>query len=147
VIIRKLGEPDFDEWARMRIALWPHLDAEECLIEMRRMLADPDRVVIFVSEHSVGRLQGFIEAGFRDVAQDCTTSPVGYIEGWFVDPEARRAGVGRALVEAAENWARAKGCQEMASDTHVANTLSQQAHRRLGYEPGPPIIPFRKSLH
>ncbi len=131
----------------MRIALWPHLSREECGREMQQMLAKPDRVVIFVSEHPDGQLHGFIEAGLRDVAQDCTTSPVGYIEGWFVDPEARRAGVGRALVQAAENWARAKGCQEMASDTHDTNTLSQQAHRRLGYESGPPIVPFRKSLH
>jgi len=130
----------------MRIALWPHVSTEQCRREMRQMLAAPDRVAIFVCECPGGRLHGFLEAGLRDVAQDCTTSPVGYIEGWFVDPEARRTGIGRALVEAAEEWARAKGCQEMASDTHPANTLSQQVHQRLGYEPGPSIVPFRKSL-
>jgi aminoglycoside 6'-N-acetyltransferase I len=146
VIIRRLGQSDFDEWARMRIALWPHLSAEECQREMQQLFAATDRAVIFVCEFPDGRLHGFIEAGLRDVAQDCRTSPVGYIEGWFVDPEVRRAGVGGALVEAAENWARAKGCQEMASDTHTTNTLSQQAHLRLGYEPGLPIVPFRKSL-
>jgi aminoglycoside 6'-N-acetyltransferase I len=146
VIIRRIGQSDFDEWNRMRSALWPHHSTEECQREMQQLFAATDRAVIFVCEFPDGRLHGFIEAGLRDVAQDCMTSPVGYIEGWFVDPEVRRAGVGWALVEAAENWARAKGCREMASDTHTTNTLGQQAHRRLSYEPGPPIVPFRKSL-
>lgn len=144
--IRQFCQSDFDEWARMRRSLWPRLSVEACRRDMRQMLAVPDRVVVFVCEFPDGRLHGFIEAGLRDVAEDCTTSPVGYIEGWFVDPDARQLGVGRDLVATAEAWARTKGCQEMASDTELDNTVSQQAHRQLGYEAGRPIVPFRKSL-
>jgi len=71
---------------------------------------------------------------------------VGYLEGWYVSPEHRRAGIGRKLVQAAEDWARSKGCTEMASDAELHNTQSQQAHRRLGYEEVERIVCFRKSL-
>ena len=36
------------------------------------------------------------------MADGCTTHPVGYVEGWYVDPDVRRKGVGKALVAAAE---------------------------------------------
>lgn len=82
----------------------------------------------------------------RDYAEGCGSRPVGYLEGWYVIPEARRRGIGRALVEAAEAWARARGCTEMASDTELANRLSQMAHSRLGYEETERLVHYRKSL-
>jgi aminoglycoside 6'-N-acetyltransferase I len=51
-----------------------------------------------------------------------------------VDPGWRGRGVGRALVQQAEAWARAKGCQEMASDTTPEYPLSPGAHAALGYD-------------
>ena len=42
-------------------------------------------------------------------------------------------GVGRALVERIEAWARAAGCREMASDTNPSYPISPAAHEALGY--------------
>ena len=75
-----------------------------------------------------------------------TRSPVGYIEGWFVDEDLRQLGVGRALVEAAEDWARALGLREMASDTFISNDVSLKAHLALGYEEKERLIHFAKVL-
>jgi aminoglycoside 6'-N-acetyltransferase I len=56
------------------------------------------------------------------------------VEAWYVDPDWRGQGVGRALVERAEAWAKAQGCQEMASDTTPFYPLSPGAHAALGYQ-------------
>jgi aminoglycoside 6'-N-acetyltransferase I len=89
---------------------------------------------------------GFLEASLRAYADGCDSSPVGYIEGWYVLPEHRRRNVGRSLVQAAEDWARTRGCSEMASDVLLQNTISQQAHIRLGYEEVDRVVQYRKGL-
>ena len=71
---------------------------------------------------------------------------MGYIEGWYVEEAWRRRGVGRLLVEAAEAWTRGQGCREMASDSLIENTLSEQAHRGLGYEVVGRSVLYRKAL-
>ncbi len=74
------------------------------------------------------------------------TGPVGYVEGWYVDPAWRRRGVGRRLVEAAEAWARSRGCTEMASDTTSEYPDSPAVHRALGYSIARSCLCFRKEL-
>jgi aminoglycoside 6'-N-acetyltransferase I len=71
---------------------------------------------------------------------------VGFIEGWFVDEDLRRGGVGGELVRAAESWARAQGCSEMASDCHLENEVSRLAHLALGYAEHGRVIQFCKRL-
>ncbi len=93
-----------------------------------------------------GRLVGFLEAALRETAEGCETRPVGYIEGWYVAPGFRRSGTGRRLVLAAEAWARARRCREMASDCLLDNQVSERAHRSLGYAESGRSIHFRKNL-
>jgi aminoglycoside 6'-N-acetyltransferase I len=114
--IRRAHPEDKTEWLRMRLTLWPDQIAEEALVEMDRFLTDP-LTPILVAVRENGKLGGFLEGGLRKYADGCDTSPVGYIEGWFVDEDLRKQGVGRNLVHALEDWARGQGCTEMASDT------------------------------
>src|SRR5262249_39023821 len=79
---------------------------------------------VLVAERPTGGLCGFVEASIRPFVDGCTTRPVGYVEGWFVDPDVRRQGVGRKLVTAAEEWAAGQGCVEMASDALLGNADS-----------------------
>lgn len=58
---------------------------------------------------------------------------VGFIEGLFVRADARRRGHARALVRAAEQWARSRGARQMGSDTHLSYRASRAMHRALGY--------------
>jgi aminoglycoside 6'-N-acetyltransferase I len=103
-------------------------------------------LVVFVAERA-GQLAGFIEVGLRSHADGCDERrPVGFVEGWFVVPAHRRRGVGRALMRAAERWARQQSCIEMASDTWIDNVASEQAHAALGFEVVDRCINFRKSL-
>jgi len=143
--LRALREEDEPEWLRMRQALWSDSEKASLMEEMREIKTET-RQVVFVLERPTGGLGGFVEAALRPWAEGCSTHPVGYIEGWYVDPDLRKQGAGQALVQAAEAWARAKGSTEMASDCELENTTSLQAHLRLGYSETLRIIQFRKSL-
>lgn len=138
-----LSPQDLPAYFRLRTALWPD-SASDFELEVAEIL-QADHQVGFVAEQE-GILVGFVEVSLRAYAEGCQTSPVGYLEGWYVVPTHRQSGIGRKLVEAAEDWARGKGCTEMASDTEIHNTLSQIAHARLGYAEVERIVCFRKPL-
>jgi aminoglycoside 6'-N-acetyltransferase I len=59
----------------------------------------------------------------------------------------RRRGVGRALLNAAEAWARDRGHTEMASDALIENAVSHAAHARAGYVEVERAVRFRKDLN
>jgi aminoglycoside 6'-N-acetyltransferase I len=129
----------------MRAALWPDADPAELAAELDTFLADPDQVA-FVAEHEDGRLCGLAEASVRPFANGVDEAPCAFLEGWWVDEEMRRSGVGRALVVAVENWARARGFTELGSDALLDNTVGHQAHRALGFEERERVVYFRKRV-
>ncbi len=145
MLIRPVEPGDYDEWLRMRLLLWPEHSPEELRVEMVEIVSDRTNAT-YVAVRLDGSLGGFIETSQRKYAEACRTSPVGYIEGWYVDPDLRVQGIGRQLVSAAEAWAKASGLSEMASDCELDNQVSLNAHLALGYEEVERLIQFRKSL-
>lgn len=148
----RLAEPkDWRPLAEMRALLWPESSFEEHLAELEAgssALGQPGfPMERLVAEDESGALTGFLEVGLRSHADGCDVRrPVGYVEGWFVRAEHRRKGIGRALLRAAEDWARARGCLEMASDALIDNALSETAHLALGFEVTDRCVLFRKRL-
>ena len=144
--IRPVETRDRREWLRMRLAFWPD-DGLTHAAEVDAFFSDDDDSwLTLVAECPDGGLCGFLEAGTRPFAEGCESSPVGYIEGWWVDPEYRRQGLGARLVSAAEAWARDLGLFEMASDADLANRPSRAAHAALGYAEVHQLVCFRKAL-
>jgi len=144
VNVRPVRPEDREEWLRRRTALWPHCARETHLADMAESLGDASRWAVFVAEKDAGGLAGFVEISLQEHAAGCDTSPVGYVEGWYVDADQRRAGVGSQLLAAAERWAVAHGCREMASDCDVSNGVSLAAHLALGYEEVQRVVQLRK---
>ena len=145
--VRRVRPDDHAEWLRMRQLLWDDCPADQQVREMDEILGGgSDIEVVFAAERSGGGLCGFLEASIRPWAIGCEARPVGYIEGWYVDEDVRRAGVGRALVEAAEAWAQSRGCRQMASDAELWNDVSHQAHGALGDEEAARLVLVRKDL-
>lgn len=146
--VRPVAPADEAEWLRMRTALWPGPGSEEHPEEIRRYFAgeatEPQEVL--VAEATPGRLVGLAELSIRTSAEGCTTDRVGYLEGWWVHPEWRRRGVGRALVATSMAWAREQGCTELASDTQLDNQVSQSAHLALGFEEAGRVVCYRLAL-
>jgi aminoglycoside 6'-N-acetyltransferase I len=143
--IRPVQPTDYAEWLRMRRTLWGGA-AEEHPHDLEAYFATPQRGITFVVERTGGGLCGFIEVSLRNYAEGYMTSPVAYIEGWYVNAESRRRTLGTRLVQAAEAWARNQGLKEIASDTQIDNTVSIQAHKVLGFEEVERIVCFRKAL-
>jgi len=144
--VRPLEEKDISEWFRLRKLLWDESSDDEHKREMLDIYEHKETQLVLVAEISDGKLVGFLEASIRPFVEDCHTDHVGYLEGWFVESEYRKHGIGRKLVKAAEGWARSKGCEEMASDSEIGNNLSLMAHLNLGYEETSRLVHLRKDL-
>lgn len=151
VTVRAATLDDRTTLAQARAALWPDAPVEQHARELARMLRGDGVATlplqILVAE-SAGRVIGFVEVGLRSHADGCDPArPVAFLEGWYVVPEMRRRGVGAALVAAAEEWGRAHGCTEIASDTWIDHDVSQRAHEAVGFSVVDRCVHYRKALH
>ena len=100
-------------WARMRVALWPDGSLADHHSDIADMLAGGDDLTAFVAIDGHGEAIAFVEAALRrDYVNGCDTSPVVFVEGLYVAPQARRRGVALALIDAVAAWGRARGCTE-----------------------------------
>jgi aminoglycoside 6'-N-acetyltransferase I len=147
VQIRAVTSSDREAWLDLREALWPGDGRAEHRKAVDRFFGgdrrEPAEVLLAIDHH---RVVGLAELSIRNVVDGCSTGRVGYLEGWYVVPEARRGGIGRALIAAAEQWARDCNCSEFGSDAAIDNHPSVAAHRALGFEETGRAITFRKSL-
>lgn len=146
--VRPAIPADAGAWLRMRCALWPEGSESEHRDEIEEFFAGRlcQPLATLVALAPSGDAVGFAELSIRSYAEDCVTDHVAYLEGWYVAPDARRKGVGGALVRAAEEWARAQGCTEFASDALIDNDVSAAAHRALGFQETVQIRCFRKDI-
>jgi aminoglycoside 6'-N-acetyltransferase I len=136
-----------DDWASLRAALWPEADSAEHALEIRQQLGRPECMRAFVAADVDGAVVGFAEAALRvDPVNGADTSPVGFLEGLYVRPESRRQGIGRALVQAVEQWTRSLGCRELASDALLDNAAGHAAHVAYGFEETERVVYFLKRL-
>ena len=144
ITLRRVMQEDKAEWFRMRKGIWPDVPDNYMTFDMDRLLANVDYFVIFACDGD--RPIGLTEAGIRDYGEGCETSPVGYLEGWFVEEEYRGKRIAGLMTQAAENWMREKGCTEVASDTWLDNEPSIRAHVNMGYHEVERLVHFVKRL-
>lgn len=131
--------------AQLAAKLWPHHTEAEMTAEFEETLRKQDTAVFLLSvdDHAVG----FAQCGLRhDYVEGTSTSPVGYLEGVFVDTPYRKRGYAKVLLAACEAWAKEQGCAEFASDCELHNTDSLQFHLNVGFEEANRIICFKKTL-
>lgn len=82
----------------------------------------------------------------KDKAICCKGNKIGYVEGWYVNPDFQQKGIGLGLYIIAENWAIAPGCTEMASDTTQDYPNSRRAHEAAGFNVVRKSIHFQKTI-
>ena len=144
---RQAGPGDAAAWLRMRAALWPDAPPSELETEVaQHFAAVAPSLWVFICEDSHARPIGMLELSLRSVAEGCSSSPIPHVEAWFTVPEMRRSGIGRALMRAAECWARERGYRELASDTQLSNEDGARAHLGLGFEEVERAIHYRRPL-
>lgn len=132
-------------WLALRSALWPDESETGHMAAMADAVARGHYVRLAVIAD--GSAIGFVEASKRvDYVNGTSTSPVAFVEGLYVAPEARGKRIARALVESVAKWAMAEGCSELASDALLENTPAHAVHRALGFEETERVVYFRRAL-
>jgi aminoglycoside 6'-N-acetyltransferase I len=146
--MRPVTPADQAVWLSLRQALWPDTPITKHQDEMAAFFAqrarEPLAVLLAVGDRD--QAIGFVELSVRAYAEGCDTQQVAYVEGWYVVPECRGQGVGRALIQAAEDWGRSQGCTELASDAEADNEVSRLAHGAVGFTDVGLVRCFRKDL-
>lgn len=142
--VRVANHQDKEVWFKMRKGIWQDAPDEYLGYDLDDLLHSENNqtLLAFVNAEPAG----MIEVSLREYGEGCETSPVGYIEAWFVYDKFRGQGIANTLTHAAENWAREKGCTEMASDTWEENELAIRAHKKSGYAEVERLVHFVKQL-
>jgi aminoglycoside 6'-N-acetyltransferase I len=142
--IREMGPEDHRLWAELSHALWPEVAREELLAGIVRTARKGEYRGFLALQDD--RPVGFAELGIRPYANGCESQPVAFLEAIWVAPEARRRGIGRALLAHLEALARAEGHTEIGSDALIDNHASHAAHRAWGFAETERVVYFRKLL-
>jgi GNAT superfamily N-acetyltransferase len=131
VVARLLCE--FRDWWRSA-----EPDDQQMLDNVRRIMAGGDGEYLLAAASGNGEPAGVAQLRFRwsvwKTAHDC------WLEDLFVRDAARRDGLGRALVEAAVECARSRGCRRIELDVNEDNEAALALYQACGFtlEPKPP---------
>ncbi|WP_123770075.1 GNAT family N-acetyltransferase [Vulcaniibacterium tengchongense] len=120
---------DAAELARLCAQLGYPQAAAEFEARLRRVLASPDHPVL-VATHDDRALLGFVALERRLLLE---SGEVVEIAALAVDAQARRRGIARALLAAAEDWARRIGIAELVVRSNVARAESHPFYQGVGF--------------
>ena len=144
-MIQKAMFSDAMPIALLALKLWPDHTLEELTEEFQEILSNDQSAIFLLYEE--GQAIGFAQCQLRhDYVEGTASSPVGYLEGIFVDEGYRRKGYARMLLAACERWAKEQGCTEFASDCELDNETSLAFHLKMGFIEANRIICFTKEL-
>jgi ribosomal protein S18 acetylase RimI-like enzyme len=104
---------------------WPPEESIRAGVE--RLMPRDDTEYLLGGDPPAGIVQLRYRWGVWWDAEDCN------VEDVFVRAEARGSGLGRALVSAAIDRARERGCRRMELDTGADNAPAQGLYRSLGF--------------
>lgn len=143
-MIRQAGKEDLPVLTSLALKLWPGHEKQALETELGEIL---EKQAAFFLEFSGEQAVGFAQCQLRrDYVEGTEHSPVGYLEGIYVEPDWRRNGIAGKLLSACESWARQQGCREFASDCEITNSESLRFHLGLGFTEANRIICFTKKL-
>ncbi|GAB3500020.1 GNAT family N-acetyltransferase [Spirosoma knui] len=144
--ILPVTESDFNVWHQLALELWPDYEPEE-MADVTHAIAQSPRETAFIVHDESGTAIGFMNLSLRyDYVPGATQKPVAYVEGLYVRPAYQQQGIGRQLIERAEQWAQEQGCRELASDALIDNTASAEFHSKVGFREEERTIFFIKPL-
>ena len=144
-MIRKATRDDAMNVAKLAIQMWEDNTLEGLTEEMAEIIASPESAVFLLYDGEMP--VGFAQCQLRhDYVEGTESSPVGYLEGIFVEEGYRNKGYAKELLKQCEAWAKDMGCSEFASDCELTNTGSLAFHLKMGFEEANRVICFTKKL-
>jgi ribosomal protein S18 acetylase RimI-like enzyme len=141
-MVRAASPSDLDAVTRLIAEFrdwWGKREPSEATIRrVAARLLEDDRTEFLLARDDGGAAVGICQLRYRPSvwtgADDC------WLEDLFVSEPARAGGHGRALVEAAFESARARGCRRIELDVNEQNEAALRFYESLGFttEPKPP---------
>ena len=142
---RKATRDDAMNVAKLAIQMWEDNTLEGLTEEMAEIIASPESAVFLLCDGEMP--VGFAQCQLRhDYVEGTDSSPVGYLEGIFVEEGYRNKGYAKELLKQCEAWAKDMGCSEFASDCELTNTGSLAFHLKMGFDEVNRVICFTKKL-
>ncbi len=144
-MITQAAQKDAPTLAKLAIQLWSSTTLSELEKNFAEIINNENAVcfIKYVGDKPVG----FAQCQLRyDYVEGAETSPVGYLEGIFVQEQFQHKGFARELLWECEKWANSKKCSEFASDCELNNTDSLKFHLAVGFEEVNRVICFKKEI-
>ncbi|WP_296142815.1 aminoglycoside 6'-N-acetyltransferase [uncultured Anaerococcus sp.] len=144
-MIRQASKEDAGILAKMAVKIWDNNSADDLVKEFCEMADDPNSICFI--KYSDNLPVAFANASLRyDYVEGTESTPVGYLEGIFVEKGYRKQNIAKELVKTCESWAKDMGCKEFASDCELSNLDSYDFHLAIGFSEANRIICFKKDI-
>ena len=140
--IRMAGTDDAAVLAELATQLGYPAAATQILDRLARVLAE-NAGAVFVAVDRRDQVLGWTHVATRVQLED---APFAELAGLVVDVGARCAGVGAALLEAAEDWARGQGLAQLRVRSNVVRERAHRFYLREGYAERKRQVMFVKTL-
>ena len=136
---------DIDELTFVATTLWSNHSIDDIKNVLERYIKGKETSVFkYVIDN---KCVGLALVSLRhDYVEGCITSPVGYLEAICVLEKYRKQGIASILCKECEDWAKARGCSEFASDCELNNEASLNFHLSIGFKETNRIIHFVKKV-
>ncbi len=129
MVVRTIAESDIPAANVLIGQLGYEMPPAELARRLRAVLGDPEHRV-WVYDDS-GTAVGLLHAFFRPALDK---PPEVMVQALVIEASQRSKGVGEALMQVAEAFAREKGCTSVALYSRVDRDLAHRFYERLGYE-------------
>ena len=130
VDIRGAVPADAADIARLMGVLGYPMEARQAAERLERVARDPDGTLLVATGYD-GSVIGVVAVNWCAMLQQ--DRPIGRITTLVVDDRETRRGIGRVLVKAASQAARAAGCDVLELTTGLQRTEAQAFYRAIGF--------------
>lgn len=139
-------EADIGDWLNLTMQLWPDSPTDELKKELQDILHS-DRGIGVTARLEDGTPIAFMNLSLRsDHVSGATQSPVAYLEGIYVVEAYRNKGIGKRLIDYAEDWAVKRGSNHLASDALLDNIASHSFHKQVGFREVERTVAYIKEI-
>ncbi len=139
IVVRPATAGDAERVAPLSTQLGYPASETEMERRIRRTQQDRDQA-LFVAEAD-GVVAGWIQVFVRVLLMHDSEAEVG---GLVIEDNCRRRGIGRLLMQKAEQWAHEKGCKTVYLRTNVIRKEAHVFYEKLGYKVVKTQTAFRK---
>ncbi|MBL6458107.1 GNAT family N-acetyltransferase [Belnapia sp. T6] len=141
IAIRPLEEADMPALPGLLAQLGYAMPAEEVARRVAAVRAAPGHAVLVAVRE--GAVLGLMHLFLRPAIEK---PPEAMVQALVVEAGSRGTGLGRRLMAAAEDWARAQGQASLALTSNSARSGAHAFYTTLGYETVATSVLFRKAL-